>query len=384
MHSSSPTPPTLSLWRGTRAGLVFSLRIILEKDYSGPVFKEPAPSEFQLPQTSLQIPDRVDVLIVGAGPAGLAAGRRIVDAGATVLIVDARARIGNPPRCGELARDNFMEVFGFDPEPDWVRWRIAELGNMPVLNRSATESGAARILSRRGASVAEGCALMGLGEYDGVGRTARLRSSHGSMEVYARLVIAADGAPSRVARLAGIDTLISPLETVSCLAYRIIDTTLENANNIRFEFPPVLNPHYFWVIPSGPSEANVGLGVPAHRGHAARPLLDRLMDETGALTGGKRIQTIVGWYPSTLPLETPFVDGLLVTGTAARLIDAELGEGLWQAAFSGAAAGETYVDVGERGTSAQELASYRDRVDRLYGPLRHGYAKRRKREARSG
>ncbi len=356
----------------------------MKQEYPGLVFTEPALLELSLPDSSNPIPDRVDVLIVGAGPAGLAAGRRVVDAGGSVLLVDSRARIGDPPRCGELARGNFLEVLGFEPEPDWVRWRIGELANMPVLNRSATESGAAAILARRGAMVAEGCALVGLGEYDGVGRTARLRSPPGSVEVHARLVIAADGAPSRVARLAGIDTLISPLETVSCLAYRIIDAELDNANNIRFEFPPVLNPHYFWVIPSGPREANVGLGVPAHRGHAARPLLDRLIDDTGALTGGRRVQTIVGWYPSTLPLETPYVDGLVVTGTAARLIDAELGEGLWQAAFSGAAAGETFVDVAERGTSARELASYRDRIDPLYGPLRHGYAKRRKREARSG
>ncbi len=338
-----------------------------------------------MPNPRPPIPDSVDVLIVGAGPAGLAAALRVVDAGATALLIDARARIGDPPRCGELARGNFVEVFGFEPEPGWIRWRIREQGEMPVLNRRATESGAARILARRGARVVEGCALVGLGEYEGAGRRVELRTPEGVVETRARVVVAADGAASRVARLGGIDTLLSPLECVSCLAYRIVDTELRNPHGIRFEFPPALNPHYFWVIPSGPSEANVGLGVPAHRGHACAPLLEQLIEESDALTGGRRVQTIVGWYPSTRPLETPYADGLLVAGTAARFIDAELGEGIWQAAFSGAAAGETCVAaLAEGDASAPRLAPYRERVEPLYKPLRHGFEKRLRREQRGG
>src|SRR5262245_26891905 len=38
--------------------------------------------------------ERVDVVVVGAGVAGLAAGRRLTEAGATTAILEARGRIG--------------------------------------------------------------------------------------------------------------------------------------------------------------------------------------------------------------------------------------------------------------------------------------------------
>ncbi len=327
-------------------------------------------------------PDRVDVLVVGAGPAGLSAARHLRAAGATVLLVDARAHIGYPPRCAELARGNFFEVFGFDHPPEWVRRRLRGLRNMPVLNRTATESGAAAILGRMGVTVVENCALVGLGAYDGRERPATFRYQGEAPQTRAQLVIAADGAASRVARLAGIDTRINPLETVACLAYRVVDCDLADADDIRFEYPPILNPHYFWVVPSGPREANIGLGLPMHRGHAARPILERLMAQTDSFSGGRIAQTLVGWYPSTLPLEVPYTDGLLVAGTAARFIDAELGEGIWQGAFSGRQAAEAYLRTAGRGTTAADLAPYRQLLEPMYRQLYDGYHKRRLREMR--
>ncbi len=43
----------------------------------------------------------VDVLIVGAGPAGSSAARAAAEAGASVLVIEKRARIGEPVRCAE-------------------------------------------------------------------------------------------------------------------------------------------------------------------------------------------------------------------------------------------------------------------------------------------
>ena len=50
---------------------------------AAPAFAAPAP-----------VPSFVDVLIVGAGAAGIAAARRLRDAGRRVLVVEAQERIG--------------------------------------------------------------------------------------------------------------------------------------------------------------------------------------------------------------------------------------------------------------------------------------------------
>ncbi len=44
----------------------------------------------------------IDVLVAGAGPAGLAAARAAAAAGASVLVADAKSEIGLPVRCAEF------------------------------------------------------------------------------------------------------------------------------------------------------------------------------------------------------------------------------------------------------------------------------------------
>ena len=47
-------------------------------------------------------PERVDVLVVGAGPAGSCAARQAASAGLDVLIVDRKSRAGEPMQCAEF------------------------------------------------------------------------------------------------------------------------------------------------------------------------------------------------------------------------------------------------------------------------------------------
>ena len=56
--------------------------------------------------------DIYDVIIVGAGPAGLMAAREFTKSNLKYLIVDSKSRIGYPLRCGEVTReDTFLELF---------------------------------------------------------------------------------------------------------------------------------------------------------------------------------------------------------------------------------------------------------------------------------
>jgi digeranylgeranylglycerophospholipid reductase len=329
----------------------------------------------------MALPDQVDVLIVGAGPAGLAAAHRLADSRARVLLVDARARIGHPVRCAECSRAVTFDALGVPPLEKWVRWRLA--GDALILNRPRLEEDLAAAVGARGAIVRAGASVSAIGEYDGLGRVVTVTTGDTHHRVRCGLIIAADGVASRVARLAGIETRL-PLGAVgACLAFRLVDVSLRDPHAMFIDPRPALGPGYFWVFPTGPREANVGLGLAGARGFRARRLLQRTLRDTPALSGGRVAEEIVGLVPLTAPLEQPFTDGVLVAGTAARFVDAVMGEGIRQAAMSGRAAAQTWLDLGGREATSVRLASYRARLDDLYREL-HGALERRREHDRQG
>ncbi len=53
-----------------------------------------------------------DVLIIGAGPAGLMAARELEKNNVNYLVIEAKGKIGSPLKCGEITRkDTFLELF---------------------------------------------------------------------------------------------------------------------------------------------------------------------------------------------------------------------------------------------------------------------------------
>jgi digeranylgeranylglycerophospholipid reductase len=321
----------------------------------------------------------VDVLVAGAGPGGLCAARHLSEAGYSVVLVDARRTIGRPLRCAELTRSDFFELQAEEPDEDWIRWTLR---SQLLLDRGKTESGLARRLAKRGVHVREGCTVTDVGAFESSRRHVRVRDDEGERTFAARLVVAADGVSSRVARYAGLESRLGPLEVAATLACRMEGLKFIENDRVIFEPLPEVSPHYFWIIPTGERAANVGLGLPGHRGHAARPILERLIAERDHLRGGRVVEEVVGWYPSVPPMEQPFDDGLLVVGGAARMVGADTGEGIWQAAYSGREAARTFIEA--RGQARRDdLASYRERLFIVYRGLQRSWQTRLAREARS-
>jgi flavin-dependent dehydrogenase/intein/homing endonuclease len=62
------------------------------------------------------MPHEWDVLIIGAGPAGTACGKKLVENGFSVKIYDRRQEIGSPKRCGEGMSETIQDIIGKIPE----------------------------------------------------------------------------------------------------------------------------------------------------------------------------------------------------------------------------------------------------------------------------
>ena len=314
-------------------------------------------------------PDRVDVLIAGAGPAGLAAASDLVRGGASVVIADSRPRIGHPLRCAEATRRSFFGLLGVEQRPEWIRWTLKSGFAAYILNRPRMERDLAQLVARRGVIVREGTSVIAVGPFDGAGRSVVLAAGGTRQQVHARLVIAADGVASGTARRAGIDTRLKLDQLGSCVAYRVVDTKLVDPYSTVEAYLPSTTPGYFWVFPSGMNEANVGVAIVGRRGHAARIVLEQAMAQTPAFSGGRVVDTIVGLVPSAPPIERPYDDALLLCGAAARFVSATYGEGIYQAAVSGRAAAQVFLDGHGTPMTSERLVRYRESLGPLYREL---------------
>jgi digeranylgeranylglycerophospholipid reductase len=336
-------------------------------------------------------PDRVDALIAGAGPAGLTAALKLAGAGASVLLADARREIGSPLRCGEVTFEDLFDIVGVEPRPAWIRkWGLRQhfvRRAMFVLDRRALERDLAEMAAARGVVVRSGTAVVGVGEFDGQGRRVTLRSGREQLEVDAGCVVAADGVSSSVARLAGIDTYLHPDAVCTGLAYLMTGVRVRQQAEVittRLPAPIPAVPYYFWVIPHGDGQANVGLYLPGRDGARARALLDRMIAGTEATSGAEITSTIVGIIPDTPPIERPMSDGLMITGGAARMILPLSAGGIAPAAISGKHAARTLIANRGRPATADKLTAYREALEPLYSTIRQKWDLRRDLARRAG
>ncbi|MFO8072071.1 MAG: NAD(P)/FAD-dependent oxidoreductase [Polyangia bacterium] len=292
-----------------------------------------------------RIPDRVDALVAGAGPAGLSAALHLARVGASVLLVDVRLRIGHPARCGEITGKNFFELLGLERRQEWVRLEIARRPRSSkrvlVLDRPRCEEGLAAVVAGMGGWVRAGTTVVGVGEFDGRERIVTLARGRERHAVRAGVVVAADGASSTVGRMAGLDTRLPLSGVAPGLAFRVDGCELAHPEAMIIQplpppYPPV--PYYFWVIPNGPDSANVGLGLSGREGPRAPELLRRLLAASPDVRGGRVVETLAGVIPDVRPLQRPVRDGLVVVGGAARLINPLNGGGIRLAIRSGGAA----------------------------------------------
>jgi digeranylgeranylglycerophospholipid reductase len=314
-----------------------------------------------------------DVLIVGAGPGGLAAALRLSGQGLSVMLVDSRRVIGSPIRCGEVTQSWIFNILQQEPRPGWVRLKLDVGGPLIVLDRARFELELSQIASAAGVTVLPGTTLTDVSSFDGNGRRATLVRDKNLYYVDARCIIAADGVSSLTARKAGVDTRL-PLSAIgSGVVYQMTGVDLEYPRRMVMEpLPPPwpAYPYYFWIIPNGPHEANVGLYVPGREGFRAQALLDDMIASRPRLAKGEKAHVVVGMIPEKRPLERPFADGLLIVGGAARFLDPNTGGGISAAVLSGRLAAEVVMEALPRPATAPTLRPYRRRLEpRVYRTL---------------
>jgi len=338
-----------------------------------------------LKATEAALPDRCDVLVIGAGPAGSCAARSAADVGADTCLIEEDEAIGLPVRCAEGVSARAYRAFLGTPDPELVRNRIrfvrlsgpsgrgvtmaSELEGY-ILDRSRFDPALAERAAGAGARVVTGARAAGM-ERSGGRWVVRVRHDGTEHPIAARIVIGADGIVSRVGRWGGLDTGVPPALMESCHQYCLGNLDVP-ADTIELAYGDRIAPGgYGWVFPRGGGEANVGLGVVRHRSSgslSAKEHLDRWVAER--FPEAVRCGETGGGVIIAPTLERISADGLLLAGDAAHQINPLSGAGISSGMRAGLLAG-TIAAAACRcdRTEARYLRRYDRRWRRMLGRL---------------
>jgi digeranylgeranylglycerophospholipid reductase len=293
--------------------------------------------------------EKVDVAIVGCGPAGgMLAGLMARD-GFRVVAFEKRPLVGVPVRCGEAAGSR-EEIGHFVPVED--SWVVAELdaARMYAPNGSFVEKimpGFSLMLKRDGFDQALAAQAQNWGaeirpyhEVTGLRRRGEAISgidvkSHASGKTYsvaASVVVGADGVETFVGRWSGLTSHLRPRQIHSAIEYLMADDSFPQDRLELYVNRQWVPGGYGWMFPKGGNTANVGVGVhpTMTRGVTAQEYLDRFAKEffPHAKVVGR---AVAGGVSGSQPLKTMVCDGCLLVGEAGRQNNPLSGGGIMNA-----------------------------------------------------
>ncbi len=320
------------------------------------------------------LPERCDVLVVGAGPAGSACAQRLATAGVDVLLVDQH----NFPRdkiCGDgLIPDahRALRQLGVYDELTAL-WQPAQHvrcvgprgkhcdvpGTVSVLPRKVLDEVLVRAAQRAGTRLLTPWRFEAPLE-DARGRVAgaRLRSGERLLEVQARWVVLATGAVPQALSAAGMCERHTP-SGVALRTYVRHPGLVSSLHQLQFVWHPRMRGGYGWIFPCPGGVFNIGAGHPGShlklksgKGQMQDVNLRRFFEifcevyePAGRLMSeGEPLEALKG-----APLRCSLLgarwsrDGLLVAGEAAGSTYAFSGEGIGKALESGLLAADAML-----------------------------------------
>ncbi|MEE9150233.1 MAG: NAD(P)/FAD-dependent oxidoreductase [Thermoplasmata archaeon] len=321
-----------------------------------------------------------DVVVVGAGPAGSITAKHAVLNGATVLILEKRAEVGSPVRCGEGVDKNGLAKIGVKPDKKWIANEVKgahlyapngksielkegmagnEVGY--VIRRDVFDKELAKEAIRAGADIMVKTSAIEVIVKGGFIKGVKAKYMGERFIINASIVVGADGFESQVGRWAGIDTTLKPRDVYSCLQYDMIGVDVD-PDYSGFYLGSYAPGAYAWVFPKSEHRANVGLGLQVAKikgkGEPKR-YLDAFVKTHENLSKGTPIAHIAGAVSVCAPIERTIGNGILLVGDAARQIDPITGGGIVNGGIAGQIAGKVAAQAKDaKDFSAEFLSRY--------------------------
>lgn len=327
----------------------------------------------------------VDVLIIGAGPAGSIAAREASKNGVETLIIDKKSEIGTPKRCGEGILDGVLERVGIKEDERWIArhidgarlvapdntsaWFTSENLETPatgiILERKVFDKHVTMDAIRCGATVMLKTEAVGITRVDDYLLVDIESFNSEYTQVKAKVVIGADGPEGRVGNWLGLNTKVALSEMESGIQYEMTNLNLEKSDTIEFYFGSVAPGGYAWIFPKGYDTANVGIDVSSVKAEkSALKYLNDFVAGNSQTKDGEIVEINAGGNPLCGVFDEIISDNLMLVGDAAGCVSPITGGGIDTALESGMIAGRVAAKaVKENDFSKSNLQEYADYVE---------------------
>jgi len=313
--------------------------------------------------------EKYDVVIIGAGPAGLNAGMRITssaNSGLSVLLLDKITPWERPIPCAEgLGRLGFEEALGsVEVDPSWIRLTISravfyspdgvkisytDSNKGYIIDRAKMQRDLAEKLRRRGVEIALGVKVTNVSRVDSNGL--RKVTLHNEKTIESRVVIDASGPVS----------LLGKGEKICWKPYDLEPAYFVVADNVHpeedavciYAGQSVAPGGYAWVFPRGNGAANIGVVVGKNfvKGVNLKKYLHNFLEQH--FPDAHIVSRFAGSIPCGYRRETIALQGLIKCGDAANATNPISRAGIVEALMSGGLAGDAALSMLDASTEKQ-------------------------------
>jgi len=286
--------------------------------------------------------EHCDVLIIGCGPSGSTAAKKVADNGYDVLIIEKKQNIGEPVQCAEYIPKLITQHINLESNsitnkiqtmrtylPDNEMIEIKAPGF--IVNRAMFDKNLASDAVESGAKLLIGVKAVELNDENII-----VKKGLTDIKVNAKIIIGADGPKSIVGKW------IKQQNSNFIVAKQYEMILNERMEHTEVYFDENYYGSYAWLFPKG-RYANIGIGINSNNAKDLSKLLDifvkRLTDRNKILPNSI-VRETSGLIPINGPMKKTVSDNIILVGDAAGFTHPITGAGILNAVISGGIAGK--------------------------------------------
>jgi len=323
---------------------------------------------------------KVDIAVVGAGPAGLVAAIQAITCGVDVSVFEEHSTIGLPTHCAGLVSVKGFKKLGFSPPSNVVLNKVRgavffspsghsfvvekETAQAYVLDRVLYDRFLASKAKRSGVNIELSCKVKDVFVKEDKVVISLIKKGIEERVVDTRVLINAEGVKSVISRKLGFNR---PQSLLPAVQFEMTDVEL-NDEFVELYFGRKIAPGFFaWIIPTSDRSARVGLAAKRRPLSLLKRFLRSSKQVSKRFRKSKIVRIIGGTVITGGPISRTWDSRVLLVGDVAGQVKPTTGGGIILGSLCSTIAGKIAGEFVRNNLPVSFLGNYEKAWRKLFG-----------------